>query len=156
MQTERQVERERLQKPLSPSDYGCAGFRSSLGIQSASQKMRNEKKPLPYIGVFPTDIWSRILPQVHPFQLIRISRSSRDLHNMIHSDDSILRRSRMKFMPNIPMPVLDITECKLFNLIYGFGGCQKCPFETATTCWAFRARLCHSCMMEHSEKVNFM
>lgn len=58
-------------------------------------------------------------------------------------------------MPEIPKPVLDITENELFNLIYGFG-CQKCPSKTATTCWAFRARLCHLCMNQYSEKVYFL
>lgn len=139
--------RQGPQKSLPPVGDDSAGSRPTREMHSQGVKKD------PFIGVFPTSIWSRILPQVHPFQLLRISPSSRSLHSLITANDTILRRSRMEFMPDIPEPVLDISEAKLLDLINGFG-CQKCSSQTATTCWAFRARLCHSCMMKHSEKVN--
>lgn len=103
-------------------------------------------------GIFPGAVWKKILSNIHPFELVRISTTARFILDLLCTYDEVLRCSRSKHMPELPAPIPKLSEWDMLNLLYG-SGCKMCQTTEATTCWSFRTRLCRSCLLQNSKNV---
>lgn len=106
----------------------------------------------------PEKIWVEILGLLHPQQLGSLRCISR-LFNTYINNESIWKKSRKVYFPDMPRPVFGLKEWEMFRLGKG-KGCMVCqdrktpPGTSPQTIWQFRTRCCTPCLRENSTKAS--
>lgn len=151
---------ESFQLPPAPSKKSIQermkAAAEALGKDPPIKMEVDEGERFSALKVIPEKIWAEIFSLLHPRQLAELRGTCRDFDKYLNSE-TIWRRSRKVFFPDMPRPVFGLKEWEMFRLARG-KGCMVCKGAKATnippqTIWQFRVRCCKPCLIEHTTKV---
>ena len=101
----------------------------------------------------PVRIWWRILGLLHPVKLAQLRTCCRFFDDLLRQD-VIWRESRTLYLPELPKPVLGLSELEMFQLLFG-SRCMLCEAQKdVKTYWPFRTKCCKRCVSENTTKVS--
>ncbi|KAJ7598523.1 hypothetical protein C8J56DRAFT_168400 [Mycena floridula] len=106
----------------------------------------------------PVDIVYEIFSFLDPYDMIRLSRTSKELRRvLLQQSSAFLWRQARDNIDGLPAPPADLSETQYANLVFDFH-CQKClSYDFTETFWSCRIRCCNKCAgklfqeIDHSE-----
>ncbi|THU86281.1 hypothetical protein K435DRAFT_970358 [Dendrothele bispora CBS 962.96] len=96
----------------------------------------------------PLDVIFEIFAHLRPLDILRLSRTSRDLHNLLtsRSSEHVWRNARLNVEGLPPLPT-DLNEIQYAKLMFDTI-CQVCGNHCYTVFWDCRVRCCKKCVHE--------
>ncbi|KJA27584.1 hypothetical protein HYPSUDRAFT_62657 [Hypholoma sublateritium FD-334 SS-4] len=126
-----------------------ASTKAKQGGKTAHKKYRGIRGKLEGMNEMPLDIWHEIFMELHPIDLVHLSRTSKALrrHLMSRSSITVWKAARASVIPPMPECPDDFSEPAYADLAFG-KACHYCLKKTGVInrVWYARRRICNNCL----------
>ncbi|EJF66113.1 hypothetical protein DICSQDRAFT_152111 [Dichomitus squalens LYAD-421 SS1] len=111
---------------------------------------RGRRKSLSKLPDMPLDILYEVFSHLHPYDLLRLARTTKAFRRLLLSRSSItIWRESLASVPGLPECPPDLTEPSYTNLLFD-PHCHFCvKARVMTVMWACRLRCCKSCLKDN-------
>ncbi|PPQ86965.1 hypothetical protein CVT25_009787 [Psilocybe cyanescens] len=105
----------------------------------------------------PIDILFEIFGHLHPYDLLKLSRMTKDFRRLLLSRSSMsVWKDSLANVPGLPESFPGMSEVAWINLAFS-PQCHICVTSNIRTIeWRFKLRICSKCAMEHLREIAFM